>query len=191
MAKNHDRVKIGVSVLIGLILLGLFTYTVYFFWFQARHEINEFIATDTTRLTEILQRVDNQCEIMSFDQEKSYINFLNVGCFEGSEVGPMNLAYPKKWEGPYLKDNPTLQGFYYYVLKNKNGYYVVPGDGVKLSNGKVLGKDIVISSVTNIEELLKNEPGLWFNTTPLITKLTLKRAMKSHLLRRALVQTVS
>lgn len=190
MVQQHDRVKVWVSVLVGLGLVGLFGYTVYFFWFQGKHEINEFIAADTSHLTEMLQQIDQQCEIMSFDQEKSYINFLNVGCFEGSEVGPMNLAYPQKWEGPYLKDNPTLQGFYYYVLKNKNGYYVVPGDGVKLSNGKVLGKDIVIAAETDIEQLLKREPGLWFNTTPLITKLTLKRAMKSLLLRQKIASMV-
>lgn len=190
MVVNHDRVKVWVSVLIGLVLVALLGYTAYFFWFQSKHEINEFIATDTSHLTEILQEIDQRCEIMSFDQEKSYINFLNVGCFEGSEVGPMNLAYPQKWEGPYLKDNPTLQGFYYYVLKNKKGYYIVPGDGIKLTNGKVLGKDIVITVDTDIETLLKNEPGLWFNTTPLITKLTLKRAMKGAFIKQKIANMV-
>lgn len=190
MVLNHDRVRVWVSVLVGLVLTALFVYTVYVFWFQAKHEINEFIAADTSHLTEVLQRIDQQCEIMSFDQEKSYINFLNVGCFEGSEVGPMNLAYPKNWEGPYLKDNPTLQGFYYYVLKTRNGYYIVPGDGVKLTNGKVLGKDIVVSSTTDIDELLKNEPGLWFNTVPLITKLTLKRAAKGAVIKQKIARMV-
>lgn len=175
MIIRRDRVKVWVSVLIGLALAALFVYTVYFFMFQARHEINELASTDVKNLKEVLQKIDAQCQIMSFDQEKSYINFLNVGCFEGSEVGPMNLAYPKKWQGPYVKENPTMQGFYYYVLKTRNGYYIVPGDGVRLTNGKVLGKDIIITGVTDIEQLLKKETGLWFNSSPLIVRFSLMR----------------
>lgn len=175
MVINHDRLKTWISALIGLVLVGLFSYTVYFFFFQAKIEIAEQLSSDVHNLKSVLQKIDAQCEIMSFDQEKSYINFLNVGCFEGSEVGPMNLAYPKKWQGPYLKDNPTMQSFYYYVLKTPRGYYIVPGDGVKLSNGKILGKDIVISKTTDIDALLKRESGLWFNNAPLIAPLPLIR----------------
>lgn len=187
MVISRDRVKTWISVLVGLLLAGLFAYTVYFFFFQAKIEIAEQLSSDVHTLKNILQKIDAQCEIMSFDQEKSYINFLNVGCFEGSEVGPMNLAYPKKWQGPYLKDNPTMQGFYYYVLKTPRGYYIVPGDGVKLRDGKILGKDIVITANSDIDELLKREPGLWFGDSPLITGLVLIRESKQKSLNHFIV----
>ena len=64
-----------------------------------------------------------------------------VKSFEGSEVGSLNLAYPKKWQGPYLGDNPTFQGKAYQIIRTKNGYFVTPGDGIMLPNGLVIGRD--------------------------------------------------
>lgn len=80
----------------------------------------------------------------------------------------MNLVWPEKWAGPYVQDNPTIQSKKYEILKTKKGYYILPGTGVQLSNGMVMGKDIVITPETDIEELINAEHGLFYNGKALI-----------------------
>ena len=61
------------------------------------------IAQEVVQLRDIFHRIHKTCVIIDFDEQKNHINFLNVEKFTGSEVGPMNLAHPEKWEGPYLE----------------------------------------------------------------------------------------
>jgi hypothetical protein len=88
---------------------------------------------------------------------------LNVKEFSGAEVGPMNLAYPERWEGPYLEDNPTMQEKEYLIVRTKRGYFITPGEGVILPNGKDVGKDkIVLNEDTNIRILMTDSQALMF-----------------------------
>ena len=68
----------------------------------------------------------------------------------------MNLNYPKRWKGPYLSDNPEIQGKYYLVVKTKVGYFITSGVGVILANGKVMGKDILLNKNSDTQSMIYN-----------------------------------
>lgn len=155
-----------IAATVFLILFGLAGWN---YWDRAKNNIDIIIADDVTQLAHILNQIHKDCHIIDFEHSKNNIDFLNVISFEGSEVGPMNLKYPKKWHGAYLKDNPTMQEKYYQIIKTKQGYWVVPGDGVKLSNGLIIGKDIIIDEDTDMKKLV--DTLLTYNQRPLAVQI--------------------
>ncbi len=68
----------------------------------------------------------------------------------------MTLKRPAKWAGPYAELNFKMQDKLYEIVKISDGYVIVPGDGGRLSTGKVFGKDIRVTATTKLEELIKN-----------------------------------
>lgn len=149
----------GFMIAVFCVLVGV---TVYRLLYEAKTEGDIIIAQDVKQLAGILKQIDEKCKIIDFDQQQNPIDFLNVKSFVGSEIGSMNLAYPQQWEGPYLNDNPTIQEKTYMVVKTKKGYFVTPGNGVRLGNGKVVGKDIVLDESADIPALMKDEKALLF-----------------------------
>ena len=144
--------KKTVIVLVSSSLIaGLFFLTWYQFKKEARVVINQVIMEHIAQLKTIFDRIDTECGILGFDHDKNYIDFLTVTSFVSSEIGAMNLISPEKWQGPYVHDNLTVQTKKYEIVRTKNGYYIVPGTGVQLSNGKIMGKDVVITPTTDIE----------------------------------------
>lgn len=141
--------------IIGLIFLFLFGLSAYWIMFNARAYTDRLIAHDVLYLQHIFQEIDQTCGIRDFEHDKNVINFLNTNTFIGSQVGPMNLRYPKKWQGPYVKDNPSIQDKDYQIVQATKGYFIAPGDGVHLSNGKIIGTDIVLDEHTNFDLLLE------------------------------------
>jgi hypothetical protein len=157
-----------VILISSALLTGLFFLTWYQFTKEARVIINQVIVADITQLKAIFDRIDTECGILGFDHERNYIDFLTVKSFVSSEVGAMNLIAPEKWQGPYVQDNPTVQSKKYEIIRTKKGYYIVPGTGVQLSNGKVMGKDITITSATDIETLATQVDGLNYQGKALV-----------------------
>ena len=98
---------------------------------------------------------------------------MNVTKFAGSEVGPMNLVHPDKWEGPYVKDNPTMFHIAYQVVSTKKGYFITPGDGVRLPNKKIVGKDIILDQKANIDAMMTDPEMLLYKDRPLAARLDL------------------
>ena len=137
---------IGVSSIILLFLILTFINVQY----RARSNAVVRTADNVAMLQKIFQRIYQTCIIIDFDYQKNPINFLNTKEFTGSEVGPMNLVHPDKWEGPYLEDNPTMQTIEYQIVHTKNGYFITPGEGVELPNDKVIGKDIILDEDADI-----------------------------------------
>jgi hypothetical protein len=152
------------------IFIILFVLSLMVFWYQGKRETDIIIADDIARLDAIFEKINETCTIINFEHQKNYIDFLTIKSFVGSEVGPMNLAYPDKWEGPYLDDNPTMQEKYYQVVHTKHGYFIVPGPGVRLTNGKVIGKDITFDEDADIPSMIKNGL-LQFQGRPLASKI--------------------
>ena len=146
-----------ISALLLLILLGI---AIRRLLREERIINDQIIVEHVAQLSAIFKKIDQRCRITDFDHNKNYIDFLNVKSFVGSGVGAMDLAFPDQWEGPYLQENPTIQGKKYMIVKTKKGYFIVPGDGVKLANGKTMGHDIVIHNDTNIEALTHDPHGL-------------------------------
>jgi hypothetical protein len=74
----------------------------------------------------------------------------------------MSLAYPEKWAGPYLKENPSLEGIFYEFIKAHDGYFIVPGRGVTLPNGCVMGKDFIVNATTDVMPQLVQSGKLFY-----------------------------
>ena len=121
---------ITVSVIVVLLASSFFNFENLF-----KHEAGNYIADDIAQLARIFENIDKTAGILGFDHQKNEIDFLNIkkDGFVGSEVGPMNLIHPKKWEGPYLTEMPRIQEEDYIVVRTKKGYFITPGEGVKLA----------------------------------------------------------
>lgn len=141
--------------------------------YRAKDDAGMMMVRDIEQLRDIFHRIHATCTIIDFDNQKNLINFLNVAKFAGSEVGPMNLVHPEKWEGPYLKENPTVYHHAYQVVSTKKGYFITPGDGVTLPNKKVVGKDIVLDQKAKIDEMMKDPQMLMYNNKSLAARLEL------------------
>lgn len=141
--------------------------------YESKVDVGMSIAQDVAILRDVFHRIHRDCTIIDFDNQKNSINFLTVAQFVGSEVGPMNLVYPKKWKGPYVKENPTMQKVAYQVVVTNKGFFVTPGDGVKLPNGKIVGKDIVLDKNADIPALMRDPQALLFKDRPLAAQLVL------------------
>jgi hypothetical protein len=170
MAEKGLRGAMGPVITIA-ILLTLFGIVIFNFYYQTREYSSGLITKDLGFLQTIFKQIDDKCRIVSFDHTKNSINFLNVGCFEGFEVGPIKLAYPKQWQGPYVEKNPSLQGVEYQIVRTKSGYFIVPGDGVILPNGKVMGKDIKIDENSDIQAMMQDEKALMHKNRPLAAQI--------------------
>lgn len=162
---KKQSLKIIISACALIILFGI---TWYQFSREARIMVNEVIVKDVERLQEIFKKINSECTISGFEHEKNYIDFLTVKSFVSHEVGSMELMFPSKWQGPYLPENPNVQGKKYEIVKTKYGYYIVPGTGVRLANGKIMGKDIIISAATDIMQLVNEQQGLEYNGKSLV-----------------------
>lgn len=132
------------------------------------------IEDDLKIISLALDKIDAKCNILTLEDDHSEIDFLNVEKFSGSQVGPIGLAYPDKWEGPYLQVNPSLQGIFYEIVKAKDGVFVVPGRGVRLPNGLVVGKAFTITPAIEVGPMLKPGGALMYENTPLAVPLVFK-----------------
>lgn len=121
------------------------------------------IHQDIQKLQLIFQEIQHDCYIYNFLHDKNYIDFLNVKSFVGREVGSMQLNFPQNWKGPYLDENLRVQNILYMILKNKQGYFIVPGDGVQLSNGIVIGKDLILDQNSDMKAIINNPKQLSSN----------------------------
>jgi len=157
------------SVLLFIFLVGISLWRLFY---QVRTVSDHIIAEEVVQLVQVFKRIDKKCKIIDFDYQKNPVNFLNVKTFVGSEVGPMNLAYPQNWEGPYLNDNPTIQEKEYQIVRTKKGYFIAPGQGVVLSNGKIIGKDILLGENADIYALMKDKEALNFKGKALAAPLS-------------------
>lgn len=151
------------------------TFVVRFFY--ARPKIVAAIIEDDIKLiTLALEKVDAKCNILGVEGDYNDIDFLNVKAegFDGSQIGSLNLAYPKKWEGPYLRVNPTIQQRFYELVRAKDGYFVIPGRGVKLPNGLVIGHDFHVGPDVLMESLLVDGGAMRYEDRHFAMKLKFK-----------------
>lgn len=161
-------------VLIAAIFYGASKDTLYRWYWATKHDI----VHDLQTLDAIFKRIHDSCNIVRIDGVKQSINFLTVEKFAGSEVGPLHLAHPEKWQGPYLQYNLATQGKEYQIVRDKNGFFIAPGDGVKLASGKTIGIDIVLNERVDIAALVSTE--LQFNGLPLAIPLSIQNRFESE-----------
>ena len=156
-------------------LLALLLVTSVFKVFYSKPR---FIATviqkDLNAINKTLETIDQECNILSLAGKRTILDFFTVKKFYGSVIGGINLAYPKKWHGPYLQTNPTLNQKFYELVKAKDGIFIVPGKGVHLPNGYIVGKDFSITPDTNITQMLAPRGYLAYKGFPLARRITFK-----------------
>ncbi|MCK4499168.1 hypothetical protein KAU11_01580 [Candidatus Babeliales bacterium] len=164
----HNKFQVFVSVVLSFVVLGSAAWVFYArTWDQSR-----IIHRNVHKIASILADIDRSCAITEIQRTRVPVGFLTIKSFVGSEVGNINLAYPKKWRGPYVRDNPSIDGkILYEIVKLKEGYCVVPGIGAKLPNGLVVGKDIKLNRRVSIKELIAPGGGLHSRGTSLGTFL--------------------
>jgi len=160
-------------IVIGILLAGLLGFTLYQLYRQSYTARDRVIVDHVAELHRILTQIDGSCEIIAIRRNHSSIDFLQVAKFAGTEIGPLQLRYPEKWHGPYLEQNPTVQEIPYELVKTRDGFVIAPGTGVMLSNGKIMGKDIVLNETTDIDLYMNEVVGLEFESRPLVMKLSL------------------
>ena len=136
--------------------------------------IASIIEDDIKLITLALEKIDSKCNILTISKGNSHVDFLNVKSFEGSQIGSLVLAYPDRWEGPYLSVNPTIQDKFYEIVRAKGGAFVLPGTGVTLPNGKVIGKDFKITERTDVEIMFQENGLLRYGDKVLGGKLMFK-----------------
>jgi len=175
MHKKNRFLSVG-PVVTALLVLALVIITAVNYYYRPKAYLADLIVKDVAMLEEIFKKIDDRCKILGFDSQKNSINFLNVGTFQGSEVGPMNLTYPTQWQGPYAVDNPLVQGIDYQIVKTKKGLFITPGEGVSLPNGKVIGKDIMLEEHADIAAMMKDEQSLLYDGKALATQIYLQHS---------------
>lgn len=164
-------------IIIGLVFIACFLATTLYYFNSSLNYNDEIIADEVEQLKDIFIRINDAAKIKSFEDTIISIDFLNTISFAGNQVGPMILLYPQLWKGPYLEKNLTHQGKLYQIIKTYKGYFIVPGDGVKLFNGKVIGKDIKFDFNTDIKALLKDPDTLLSKGgKPLAAKLSASKS---------------
>lgn len=137
-----------------LSLLAIFFIYVY----KSKSQVlSSVIRNDFQEITRVLQHVDEQCNILAIKGGHVVLDFFTIKAFVGSEIGGMNLAHPKNWHGPYFRRNPTIKGIFYELIQAADGFFIIPGKGVKLPNGLMFGKDIIINRQINVLPML--QPG--------------------------------
>lgn len=169
-----QKIRAHAPAISGTIILLLLVLTVISVRYNTKRTAGLLIAQHVKELAAIFTRINKECSILGFDHQKNRINFLTVEKFVGSEVGSMNLGYPSKWRGPYLSDNPTMQGKEYLVVRTKKGLFITPGEGVKLPNGKIIGKDISLDENADLLAMTRDSQALMYKDRPLAQKLDLR-----------------
>ena len=168
------------TIAIGALFIALLGFMFYRFYWQARVSVNTVMAGHIEQLVTIFTEIDTKCGISEIKNDRNYIDFLTVKEFAGSQVGPLNLIASDKWAGPYVQENLTMQGKFYEIVKTHDGYFIVPGSGVKLGNGKVIGQDIVFDVTSDIESMTNNTVGLESNGKPLAVRIHLQNSAASR-----------
>lgn len=156
------------------IIILLVSISCIVFFKEGRSAPDDIMARDVQQLAEIFARIDKACGIIKIEHQRNYIDFLQVRSFVSSQIGSLNLRNPQAWEGPYLNDNLMMQGKFYELVTTKQGYFIAPGDGIKLGNGKVIGKDIMLDEFADIPSmLLRTDKLLSANGKPLAIRIVI------------------
>lgn len=165
---NPNVIIPALTVLFFVFLVGVSLYKMLY---DVKISSDVVIVKEVQTLVDIFKKIDAKCKILDIEHQKTRINFLTVKGFVSSEIGSMSLVYPKNWEGPYIEDNPTIQGKEYQIVRTKKGYFIAPGDGVKLSNGKIVGKDIILDENSDIAAMALDKNILNFEGKPLAAQI--------------------
>lgn len=170
-------------ILAGSLLVVLVGIAIYTLMQKSHTNTAVIIERDLQILADAFHRIHKDCKIIRFDYPLNRIDFLNVKSFVGTEINAMHLAYPEKWNGPYLEVNPSIQGQEYLIVVTHKGCFITPGTEVQLPNGKVVGVDIILNEESNIEAMMKPDGVLYAEGKPMAIKLNIGVSVFEQMLR--------
>ena len=150
---------------------GLFFVAILQLMYEAKVFVDQQIAQDIEQLSKIFTKIDADCRIVTFAQQKNAIDFLNVKKFAGTTVGSMQLMFPDRWKGPYLTESLSVFGKPYMIVRTKTGFFIAPPEGTRLGNGKLVGTDILLDETANVSALMQDARGLKSADKALAAKL--------------------
>lgn len=168
---EQRRNKYTYAIVLAVLFIGSMIFVSVKYLHQIKQVNDESIAEHIEKLGTFFKQINQECKIIGFRRQKNYIDFLNVKAFEGSIVGSMSLEEPHNWKGPYLTESYTSAGKEYQIVRTKKGYYIVPGDGVMLANGKVIGKTLLIGLDSDIGRMVTDPQALLSNGKPLAARV--------------------
>jgi hypothetical protein len=168
------RVNSYFALFSSTLLLALFSLFLLKIFNAKPSVVTGIIRDDLALLERVLHTIDASCNILAVRQEKAQIDFLTVAKFSGSSIGCLNLAHPKRWQGPYLKVNPLLQERPYEIVRTKEGYFILPGAGVLLPNNLEIGKDIIVTHDSALTLMMQPGGRLNYQGQPLAIALSFK-----------------
>jgi hypothetical protein len=152
----------------------LFAIALFLFIFISSYRRNKMCYhNDIYELGKIIEKIDSNCKIIGFTGTINAIDFLNVKDFTGTHVGSIQIGAPQNWKGPYKEAIPTYNEKPYSIFVHKTGSYIVPGHDTVLSDGKIIGKDIIFDDSFDADEYYKKYESLVPNGKKLIYKLNL------------------
>lgn len=166
--------KILFSMLTVGIIGALIAITLFYFPHALQENRGQAVVQDIAQLADIFDRINKTAGILNFDHQKNRIDFLNIkkDGFVGSELGSMNMAHPDKWDGPYVSQVQTFKEEDYMIVRTKKGYFITPADDIKLPNGMVIGKDLMLDENADIESLMHEGKPLFYQGKPLAAKIS-------------------
>lgn len=162
------------AVFSTLFFAGMLAFFFYRFFVNKPEFMAGIVSDDLSVLSKIIESIDKDCNILSIANNDGVLDFLTVEKFVGSQVGCLNLAHPDKWKGPYVQRNITMQGKYYNLMKTKEGLFVIPGRGVELPSGRVMGKSLIVTPDTSIKMLLKPNGSLYYQGHALAMEINIE-----------------
>lgn len=144
-----------IIMFISIALLGMYTLFYLYKKFHGYKPHQEFALA-----AKILHEIDKNCKITKLLGTRNTIDFLNIKEFTGNTVGSIQLADPEKWKGPYLDHVPTYNNVPLVLAHTASGLYIIPGNGTILSDGSIMGNDVVIDIMTDMKNIDTQFPGL-------------------------------
>lgn len=137
------------------------------------------VSKDIKKIVTKLEIIDEQCVATSLGSGRTPLNFFTVKNFTGSVIGGIELQNPVGWRGPYLEVNPSLQQQYYELVETGDGFYVIPGRGVILPNGYVVGKDFDVMKDTDVAKMLQPGGFLHYKNEQLAMRVKFKKLVSN------------
>ena len=130
---------------------------------------------DLQHIARAVTAMDKDCRIVDMRVGIHLLTPLTQKLVSEHELSNTVFKYPENWRGAYLAKMPLIQGKPYQLLKTDKGLFVVPGSGVVLPNGMMVGRDIIWQAQTDVAALTRSGGPLFYRGVALALKVAYGR----------------
>lgn len=170
-AMGH-RLLIRSSQMIGsLIIVALTAICAAHFVMHTPLWHTRLIQGDLNRIAQAVHALDRDCGIKNMRTGRYPLMPLTQYAWPSGQLHGMSVARPENWRGPYLPKVIALQGKPYELLKTNSSLYVVPGNGVTLPSGAIIGDTFSWCANTDVNALSQSGGILFYQSAPLVRQV--------------------